>query len=410
MARSSLTVRRLASEAHVDIDEVLLVLWEEGMDYLSRPNSIVRRGDATRAQQLVGLATRRELASPKAWQTLFGLDYDGLTQLMVSLGVPAPKSKKLQKKVIHRLKAEANRRGLSWSGATHVDISLNAKEENRKLPVATPPSAPLTWTVIGKERDIRHLSGDDVRAIHQELVEDFVTQADPIEPPGVRDDNLLESAILRPRTSIGGERKYPSVEMHAAALMHSLIHNHPFHNGNKRTAIVSMLALLDVNRLLFTCEEEELFRTVLRIAQHRIVDNAVHSLPDHEVLWIANWLHRNSRWVNLEERNIPFRRLRKLLTQHGCLMDSSKSGQTKITKVVTQRTLFRNRQRTLTSRAFHDIEGREIGRFQVAQIRKDLWLDEPNDVDSSAFYDNAPAAAGEFIIKFRKTLRRLARF
>ena len=192
--------------------------------------------------------------------------------------------------------------------------------------------------------------------------------------------------------------------------MHSLIHNHPFHNGNKRTAIVSMLALLDVNRLLFTCEDEELFRTALRIAQHRIVDIAVHSLPDHEVLWIANWLHRNSRWVNLEERNIPFRRLRKLLTQHGCLMDSSKGGQTKITKVVPQRTLFRNRHRTLTSRAFHDTEGRELGRLQVAQIRKDLWLDEPNGVDSSAFYDNAPAAAGEFIIKFRKTLRRLARF
>jgi death-on-curing protein len=53
------------------------------------------------------------------------------------------------------------------------------------------------------------------------------------------DFGLLESAVLRPQTAIGELDAYPSVHEKAAALMHSLIRNHPFVDGNKRTAVVA---------------------------------------------------------------------------------------------------------------------------------------------------------------------------
>ena len=58
---------------------------------------------------------------------------------------------------------------------------------------------------------------------------------------GLRDSGLLESAIARPFQSFGGEDLYPSIFEKAAALGESLIINHPFIDGNKRTGACSLL-------------------------------------------------------------------------------------------------------------------------------------------------------------------------
>ena len=87
-------------------------------------------------------------------------------------------------------------------------------------------------------------SFDDVMEIHEELVEIFRNDEDPIEPAGARDINLVHSACMRPTTGIGDQDKYVSEYDKAAALFHSLTQNHAFHNGNKRTALVTLLATL----------------------------------------------------------------------------------------------------------------------------------------------------------------------
>jgi len=68
---------------------------------------------------------------------------------------------------------------------------------------------------------------------------------------GLRDSGLLESAIARPFQTFGGEDLYPSVFEKAAALGESLIINHPFIDGNKRTGAVAMAALLEDEGLFF---------------------------------------------------------------------------------------------------------------------------------------------------------------
>lgn len=77
----------------------------------------------------------------------------------------------------------------------------------------------------------RYLASEDAIDIHDRLVEVFADDGDPISPHGVCDANLIEMAVHRPRTSLSGIEKYRSIEAKAAALFHSLVQNHPFHNG-----------------------------------------------------------------------------------------------------------------------------------------------------------------------------------
>ena len=409
MARSTFTVSELAKDAGIDIDETLITLWDGGINYVGRASSVIRRRDANRARRIVGLLTRRELASQGTWQSLFGLDDDEFANLLGTLRIPDLRQRRLSQKAISRLQAEATLQGLLSVGDAEATTDQSAKvESSSSSPVVVPP--PLSWRSIGQERDVKYLETSDVRAIHEELVKESWNQEDPIEPPGVRDENLLESAMTRPRTSMGEDRKYPTVEMSAAALLHSLIHNHPFHNGNKRTGLVSMLAFLDYNRRLVTCEEAELFKIVLQISQHSIVPTSYDNLPDREVLHIAEWIQHNSRRIELGDRVIPFRRLHALLTTLGCTCDNPKRSYIPINRTVRRKRRFRmDHTEVLSSRAPYRDEGRDVDKVVVARIRKELELDEIHGIDSAAFYDNAPAVAGDFIVKYRKTLHRLAR-
>lgn len=60
----------------------------------------------------------------------------------------------------------------------------------------------------------------------------------------VRDNNLLDSALHRPFQTFGGEDLYPSVYEKAAAVIQSILINHPFVDGNKRTGFVLGVSLL----------------------------------------------------------------------------------------------------------------------------------------------------------------------
>lgn len=75
--------------------------------------------------------------------------------------------------------------------------------------------------------------------------------------PGIRDLGLLESAVARPQATFDGVDLYPDLYLKAAALMASLAQNHPFVDGNKRTAITaaSMFLLRNGRRVETTNEE-----------------------------------------------------------------------------------------------------------------------------------------------------------
>ena len=82
----------------------------------------------------------------------------------------------------------------------------------------------------------------------------------------VRDLGLLESAAARPRTSLFGEDAYPSLELKAAALLHSLCRNHPLVDGNKRLSWLATTVFLDLNGVDVTMSHDEAFDLVMAVA------------------------------------------------------------------------------------------------------------------------------------------------
>jgi len=95
---------------------------------------------------------------------------------------------------------------------------------------------------------VQHLSPEQVLYIHHVLT----------EGAGLRDPSALESAVARPRAGFGDEEFYETVCEKAAALLHSLLHNHPFSDGNKRTGITAAGLFLEYNGRTFTATNDEL--------------------------------------------------------------------------------------------------------------------------------------------------------
>lgn len=82
----------------------------------------------------------------------------------------------------------------------------------------------------------------------------------------MRDENLLESALLSPFQTFGGETLYKNIEMKAARLCYSLIRNHPFVDGNRRIGVLGMLTFLELNYVKLDYTDDDLIRIGLQIA------------------------------------------------------------------------------------------------------------------------------------------------
>ncbi len=86
----------------------------------------------------------------------------------------------------------------------------------------------------------------------------------------LRDLGLLESAAARPQASIFGQPAYPDDPTRAAALLHSLVKNHPLVDGNKRLGWFSCTVFLRLNHLRPDLTDDEAFTLVMDLAAAEI--------------------------------------------------------------------------------------------------------------------------------------------
>jgi death-on-curing protein len=103
-----------------------------------------------------------------------------------------------------------------------------------------------------------YLSAEDVLAIAEHAVDD--------QGIVVRDAGLLESAVHRPSAAMFGQEAYPDLFDKAAALLQSLAVNHPFFDGNKRTAWVSCVVFLAMNEVQLRPDIDAAERLVIAVA------------------------------------------------------------------------------------------------------------------------------------------------
>ena len=108
-----------------------------------------------------------------------------------------------------------------------------------------------------------YLSPHQVLFLHARLIEETGGSH------GVRDMGLMLSALGRPQATFEDEDLHPTIYVKAAVLADSLINNHPFVDGNKRTGIGAAVLFLSINGHVLTASNEELLNITMRMAQKK---------------------------------------------------------------------------------------------------------------------------------------------
>ena len=117
---------------------------------------------------------------------------------------------------------------------------------------------------------------DDVLNIHEFLINKFGGSH------GIRDKSLLESALSRPFQTFAQDDLYKSHAEKAAALVESIISNHPFIDGNKRTGYVLMRLYLLGNGLDIIASQDEKYKFLIAIASgHISLEKIVKWIEQH---------------------------------------------------------------------------------------------------------------------------------
>ena len=121
------------------------------------------------------------------------------------------------------------------------------------------------------------LTVEDIYELHRELEDAFVLSS------GVRDKNLLASAVNAPFQTFMGSDLYPFLYDKAAQLCYGIANNHPFTDGNKRTALHSMYVYLIINGIDITATQQEVENLIINVAAGNMTN-----------VELAQWLRDNT--------------------------------------------------------------------------------------------------------------------
>lgn len=127
---------------------------------------------------------------------------------------------------------------------------------------------------------MKYLTVQDVLLLHQLAIDEFGGSH------GLRDLGLLESAVGRPVATFDGKELYPDIYSKGAALVHSLLLNHQFVDGNKRTAMFSVMEFMELNGLEFKATQKEVVDAALWIENKQ-----------PEIEEIAEWLKSHTKSI-----------------------------------------------------------------------------------------------------------------
>jgi death-on-curing protein len=110
----------------------------------------------------------------------------------------------------------------------------------------------------------RYPSAQEVREIHEFVIQLYGGSF------GLRDEGLSESALASPRQTMFDEELYPDLAAKAAILLIGLVKNHPFVDGNKRTAFLATLRFLEINGNTLAAGQDELFDLIQDIVSSQV--------------------------------------------------------------------------------------------------------------------------------------------
>lgn len=188
--------------------------------------------------------------------------------------------------------------------------------------------------IVGPEDPYRSddtIGLNDVLVAHFLIVDYFAEKKYGIGGVGPRSVDLLHSALSRQFTGYAGTRKWKGLYEIASTLLFGLIMNHPFHDANKRTALLATLSLLHRKKQIIELPQKRLDALVIAIAENtlesyfekdarhheRLQSLTEQKVGDATVYVVADFLKRNTRYRDDSARTVTYGELNRALKRHG---------------------------------------------------------------------------------------------
>ncbi len=258
---------------------------------------------------------------------------------------------------------------------------------------------------------------DDVMRAHYLLCDYFIREGENIFNYGPREINLLVSAISRQTTGLNTMLKWKEQYEQCASLFYGLIKNHPFHDGNKRTALLTCLFFLQKTGKVPTGIQKEWEMLAVNTAGNTLDNYSWYSSSkkkysnenDRRVFVISKFIKRNTRPEDKRHYTVTYNQLNALLHRFGYILDNPVGNRIDVIKVVLKRSgLFQKvvqQKERITHIGFPGWT-REVSLKDLKIVREATGLIPSNGYDSEVFYRDADPLPS-IISRYHSALLRL---
>jgi death-on-curing family protein len=256
----------------------------------------------------------------------------------------------------------------------------------------------------------------DVLRAHFLLVDYFFGEGEGVGGVGPKNLDMLHSAVSRQIVSYGGRQKWKDEFDLCATLFYGLIKNHPFHDCNKRTALLIALYYLQRIGKVPGAPQRDFENLTVRVAEGGLSKypafKRFSKLADADVLFISNFLRRNTRVIDKHHYIISYNQLSAILSRYGFRLSHPSGNYIDVVKDVETTTGFIFRKKQMTTKRVVKIGfpgwKTEVNMSTIKRIREATTLTTRDGVDSAAFFHGADSMEA-LISTYKGPLERLAR-
>ena len=252
----------------------------------------------------------------------------------------------------------------------------------------------------------------DVLRAHFLLADHFRAKREGIGGVGPKSLHLLHSSVSRQSVSYRGAYKWNSLPEVAATLFFGIIRNHPFHDANKRTALLTALYQLQCHGRTPGAPAKEFEELTERVAERSLQRYTAYEscvlAEDPDVAFIARFFKRKTREVDKRHYVVTYRQLDRLLRRFGAYLGNPHDNTLDVMqeRVETRFFIRRTLEQRVLQIGFHDW-GAEVSRAEVDRVRKALRLTHERGIDSKVFFQGIDPLES-LITEYRAPLERLA--
>jgi len=256
----------------------------------------------------------------------------------------------------------------------------------------------------------------DVIRAHFLIVDFFITEQRELGGVGPKDMKLLESALYRAWVEFGGVAKWPDPFDRIATTLFGLIKDHPFHDANKRTALLSIVYLLSKHGRTPKCSKDAFEDFTVEIAEMEIMKRSRYRQlqndeEDPEIKYISLWLRRNTREIDDREYTVTYRELRRILQRYGYVLESPNNNAIDLIQVKPRTGvvgfLVGGETRRRIAKIGYPGDTKQVSKGDIRNIRRLCELTSRHGIDSHSFYHGSDDMTS-LLAEYQENLRRLA--